>query len=596
VTGARGFERGVLLGDQPALDGSDPLGFDEIVAGLAGMILDSRASTPFTLGIEGAWGMGKSTLIGRLCKRLQEEDGVTTVMFNAWTADGGGVLEGLVKSVLNEMDPNVIRRSLRKEELITWARVVVSVAAGFLQLGNVVDTVWEKVASDPKARNDLRKLVGEAVEKWRAEVGDDRTLCIFVDDLDRCSPRGVLEVFEAMKLYLSVKGIVFVVGYDQAIVADLVLEEKGYSSKSIQSRDYIEKFIQIVYEVPRAITDRSHELVDSLLEESGTKELFGEAERQIVISGSGSNPRKIKRFINTFVLAYALEPQWRQFTAEDVVRLLLLRMQFREFLVLLEQPGGRDPVDEFLDYLDLRSALRRHNESERAEIQASIGKFNMSLGPEENYDAALARLEDNVDDEFVRCADRSELVGLLEGLRRSSDWDSLRAALASGELSLATDDSERAAQVPHQSIFKTEPSGLRVIWVDDAMEQNETILSELTALGVDVTRVSSTEELRLRLQGEFDLLISDINREGDPDAGFAAIEELRKESVQLPPIVVFFAMQVTASRKRRAAALEARLTNDPATLFEFVAEASLARRARQAEDILDSLVSNPGPG
>ena len=595
MTGARGFERGVLLGDQPALDGSDPLGFDEIVAGLAGMILDSRASTPFTLGIEGAWGMGKSTLIGRLCKRLQEEDGVTTVMFNAWTADGGGVLEGLVKSVLNEMDPNVIRRSLRQDELITWARVVVSIVAGFFQLGNVVDTVWEKVAADPKARNDLRKLVGEAVEKWRAEIGEDRTLCIFVDDLDRCSPKGVLEVFEAMKLYLSVRGIVFVVGYDQAIVADLVLEEKGYSSKSIQSRDYIEKFIQIVYEVPRAITNRSHDLVDSLLEESGTRELFGEAERQIVISGSGSNPRKIKRFINTFVLAYALEPQWRQFAAEDVVRLLLLRMQFREFLVLLEQPAERDPVEEFLEYRDVRSALRRHDEGERPEIRASMAKFNISLG-EESYDAALARLEDNVDDEFVRCADRSELVGLLEGLRQSSDWASLRAALASGELSLATDEPERAAQVPSQSFVKTGSSGVRVIWVDDAMEQNETMVSELTALGVDVTRVASTEELRLRLQGEFDLLISDINREGDPEAGFKAIEALRGESVQLPPIVVFFAMQVTASRKRRAAALEARLTNDPATLFEFVAEATLARQARYAVDILDQLPYNPGPG
>ena len=185
--------------------------------------------------------MGKSTLMGRLCIRLTGEEAVEPVLFNAWTADDGGVLEGLVKTVLNQLDPNVLRRALRNRKLMSGLQVATSVAAGFLGLGNVVNTLWSRVANDPRARNDLRQLVEEGVAAWRDERPDlpsGRLLCVFVDDLDRCSPEGVLEVFEAMKLYLDVPGVVFVVGYDQDIVSDLVLHKKGYSEQ-IKSRDYL---------------------------------------------------------------------------------------------------------------------------------------------------------------------------------------------------------------------------------------------------------------------------------------------------------------------------------------------------------------------
>ena len=47
--------------------------------------------------------MGKSTLMGRLCTARPAGAG-EPVVFNAWTADDGGVFEGLVKTVLHELD------------------------------------------------------------------------------------------------------------------------------------------------------------------------------------------------------------------------------------------------------------------------------------------------------------------------------------------------------------------------------------------------------------------------------------------------------------------------------------------------------------
>lgn len=188
----RGF---VLLGDQPYRGEADPLGFDGIVTDLATLIRSSRDSTPFTLGIEAPWGMGKSTLMSRLCDRIGEdkETGVTPVLFNAWTADEKGALEGLIKTVLNQLDPNVLRRALRNKKLISGLRFGLGLTAGFFGFGNVVDTFWSRVDADPRARNDLRKLVEEGVAKWREEqpgLAGRRMLCVFIHDLDRCSPKG----------------------------------------------------------------------------------------------------------------------------------------------------------------------------------------------------------------------------------------------------------------------------------------------------------------------------------------------------------------------------------------------------------------------
>ncbi len=240
----RGF---TLLGDQPHAGPEDPLGFRRAVEGIEGLILGSRDSTPFTLGIEGSWGVGKSTLMTALRERMTERPEITVAQFNAWTAEDGRVLEGFVKTVLSAVKPRYLRNALLKQKAFGLVRFGLSSAAGMIGQSRTVEKVWDAVASDPRARNELRDLVKVTVEDWRKSQGQaTRLLCVFVDDLDRCYPGVVLEVLEAMKLYLDVPGIVFVVGYDEDIVTEVVLRKKDYGEKTT-ARNYLEKFIQISY-------------------------------------------------------------------------------------------------------------------------------------------------------------------------------------------------------------------------------------------------------------------------------------------------------------------------------------------------------------
>jgi CheY-like chemotaxis protein len=563
-----------LLNDQPYSGADDPLGFERAVDGIETLILASRRSTPFTLGIEGTWGAGKSTLMSALRGRLAERPEITVAQFNAWTAEDGRVLEGFVKTVLNEIDPSVLRRVLRNELALNWARALVTLVAGPVGMSNAVDKIWDRVAADPRARNELRNLVEAAVKAWRdkmPELGDSRLLCVFVDDLDRCYPKVVLEVLEAMKLYLDVPGIVFVVGYDEDIVTDVVLRDKGYGDKTT-ARNYLEKFIQISYRIPRAEESQSETLIKALLQASGTARLIGETERRLILEGSSSNPRRIKRFINGFILVYELDPRWREFRPQSLVRILLLQMYFPEFARLLEDSSERDPAEEFLEYQEAWAILRREGSEEGQRKVVDKALFSHGLptseeGAGKSASQLLEMLEKNVPPVYPALASRADFISLVRSLFDSEDWGDLRKAFSGGALAQLV-----SAEIEEPIFGEGKYSGLRVLWVDDEMEGNRDLVATMTGLGAAMTIADNTEGMFAALAaGAFDVLISDIARGGDPEAGLTALERLREERPEdIPETVIFYAGRSTPVREERANALRAEIVVDPQVLLDYM--------------------------
>jgi CheY-like chemotaxis protein len=565
-----------LLGDRPHRGTEDPLGFEAVVQQLADLITRSREATPFTLGIEGTWGTGKSTLMGALRGQLEKDPGVTVAQFNAWTAEERRVLEGFVKTVLGAIEPHFLSRAFYRGKILGLLRFVVSAAAGVVGQSRTVDKLWEQVAADPRARNELRDLVGVTVDKWRKKSRGKgpRLLCVFVDDLDRCSPAVVLEVLEAMKLYLDVTGIVFVVGYDEDIVSDVVLRDKGYGEKT-QARDYLEKFIQTSYRIPPSLERQSKALVESLLGASGIGDLLGDGERRLVIEGSNANPRGIKRFINRFVLVYWLDPTWRDIDPRALVRALLLQMYFPEFVRLLERPSEDDPVAGFLEFAEVRDLLRREavqGEEQVRLVNEALGKRGLpNLGGEgRGARDLLPMLEEQVRVEFHPLAARPDFVALIRELRDDGDWEVLRVAFARGAL----------AQVAPSEVPREEPRwkrvgfyGLRVLWVDDRMENNTALIDELVERGAQVRTASDLEEAIAALEvAPAEVLISDVDREDDINAGFDDLRSVRaNRALELPPRVIFFTGLVTPLRVEEAQALKAVITSDPDKLLNFIA-------------------------
>jgi KAP family P-loop domain/TIR domain len=428
---ARASRSFTLLDDQPYVGDADPLGFDAIAGSLANLVLASRGSTPFTLGIEAGWGTGKSTLMRRVKAVLDRDPQITTVWFNAWTSNEGNALEGLIKSVLDRLDPSILRRAARNKRLLSWARALTLVGADWLRIGSIVDALWKEVAVDPKARNEIHALMEDAMERWAASnrgVPEERLLVVFVDDLDRCPPANVLQIFEAVKLYLDVPRLVFVIGYDPDVVSDAVLNMKQYS-EAITSHQYVEKIVQIVYRIPGISDAGSHELMHIYLAGSGTRELFDESATSLTIEQNERNPRRVKRFINSFVLEYGLDAEWEQLGPSTLVRVLLVDAYFPEFGRQLRSRSDIDPVDEFREYVFVREQLRR-KAGKDPEIWGRIQRFFESHGisTAEDLDHAqmLQMIEQELPETYPKLAMNQNSLSLLEGFGDADERQRIR--------------------------------------------------------------------------------------------------------------------------------------------------------------------------
>jgi hypothetical protein len=579
-----------LLGDQPHVEVDDPLGFDRIAADLTKLVLASRPSTPFTLGVDAGWGMGKSSLMRQLQTRLATEEGVHTVWFNAWTSEGGSVLEGLIKSVLDQIDPNILRRALRKKRMMSWVRVGASVVASWLRLGNLVDDFWKQVSIDPRARNEIQNLMIETMDRWRAKDNTalgDRLLVVFVDDLDRCSPTNVFELFEAIKLYLDAPGFVFVIGFDQGIISDSILTQKQYS-KSVTSQDYLEKIIQIGYRIPQPDDEQADKLMSSYVERSNTASLFDESAKSLVIERNARNPRRIKRFVNGFILEYGLDEDWKQLGAAALIKVLILHIYFPRFVRLFDERSERDPITEFLDFLKVRSTVRRRppeDSSEWSQVDEVFDTYALAH-PERTAQGSaedLQTLEQELPEPFVELAQDENFVSLINGLGDSVEREQLRRKLErrryAPEISTPVAGETVVSRVPEA--VELTLSGLRILWIDDNLEKNRSVIESVERRGARVDAVRTDEETvpYLRDGGEaIDVIVSDRPREPNLLLDAEGSSEMRDLGAQ-----VVFTSRVTPSLRRAADELGALgITNDPAELIAILEGEAAERREAPA--------------
>jgi CheY-like chemotaxis protein len=579
--GPRPTSQFTLLGDLPCVEEEDPLGFDAISAQLTSLVLASRGSTPFTFGINAGWGMGKSSLMRQLQRMLDAEDGIKTVWFNAWTAEGKSVLEGLIKSVLDQVDPNILRRTMRKRNLVKGLRLAASVIASWLRLGSLADEVWKRMSVDPRARNEIRDLMVSTMEEWMSKspnLSEGRLLVVFIDDLDRCSPGNVLQVFEAIKLYLDAPGFVFVIGYDPSVVTDAILDQKQYSA-STTGREYLEKIIQITFRIQQPDDEQVQRLMTACVERSHTAALFSDSSpRSLVIERNARNPRRIKRFINGFILEYGLDREWESLGAESLVKALILQTYFPSFAQLFDERAVRNPLTEFLDYIEVRAALRRQVSKDSAEwgkVEEIFASWELgtSLLEDVNYAQLLQTLEEDLPEPFTQLARDEKFVSLVQSMGGSPELELLRRKL---ERRRTTE--VRAAAVPESLLDLGEAAEvvslarLRVLWIDDNPEGNEGLIRRIQETGAVVTTCRDYDEAvsGLGAPNAVDVVISDITRSGDPQAGFKDVERLRTEVGYRGP-VVFYAGRITPARRKAGLAVGARgMTSDPVELLRIL--------------------------
>ena len=134
------------------------------------------------------------------------------------------------------------------------------------------------------------------------------------------------------------------------------------------------------------------------------------------------------------------------------------------------------------------------------------------------------------------------------------------AALTAATVSKTSPDSvAEAAKEAVETVEDLSPNSIRdisrstVLWVDDHPEYNEFERQALEALGVRFRTATSTGEALTALgTKKFNLIISDMDRPPDSQAGYTLLEKLRSSGDQTP--VMFYTSSASPEQQRDARA------------------------------------------
>ena len=238
---------------------------------------------PVTVGVFGDWGSGKSTVMKLARKTLDEDADILCVHFNGWLFEGyedakaailGTILDRLSdKKGLGAEAREAIGKLVERVNWFRMASLVGSAAmmthslspeATMLATGlQAVPNLEGVLKKAPEGENEIRRTIRGFETDFRKllETTGIRSVVVFIDDLDRCLPTTIMSTLEAIRLFVFVPGMAFVIAADERLVRRAVrqhfpdvtaedLEVQANYPSSDPGREYLEKLIQVPIHVP----------------------------------------------------------------------------------------------------------------------------------------------------------------------------------------------------------------------------------------------------------------------------------------------------------------------------------------------------------
>lgn len=394
----------------------------------------NRELTPSTIGLYGDWGSGKSSLMKLAQDRIEElskarkkkEDDTPKTLcieFNGWLFEGyEDTKTSLCGTILDKLDdeqrfgPEVANKAKDLIKKIDFKKLIgkgVKFGMDYLLTGGVgaltdltlssilnslkdksgsieakdIEDVLAKFKTEEKTRTEIKKFRDDF--KQLLEDSKVENVVVFIDELDRCSPDTVLDVFEAMRLFLFVDGMSFIIGADERLIQYAIKTKyKEVPGNNLDiGKEYLEKVIQYPVTIPQLNHAEVNQYLACLLleptlsEEEFNKflkivnsiepdteltiELLNEKEsgitekckadmalaRQIssVLAPSiNGNPRQCKRFLNTLAMRLSLAKARGVKLDKNILAKLMLAEYFNpEFFKAITKPENRELFKAF---------------------------------------------------------------------------------------------------------------------------------------------------------------------------------------------------------------------------------------------------------
>jgi hypothetical protein len=176
-------------------------------------------------------------------------------------------------------------------------------------------------------KNEIKKILNK---------NSNFKIVVFVDDLDRCSPKKTLEVLESIKVFLGMEGFIYIIGLSHDIVTKLI--DLEYKESGIKGEYYIKKIIQIPITLPKwdnqDIINLVKDFVNKEIIDSKYKPTIDE-NIELISATIENNPREIKLFLNNFIVASEIFSVSKGVIAKELLVIQATQLRWKKFYDLL---------------------------------------------------------------------------------------------------------------------------------------------------------------------------------------------------------------------------------------------------------------------
>ena len=255
------------------------------------LITKSDLEQSFTVGLEGKWGSGKTTVINSVKAKLSEDKNIVIIdSFDPWIyADQRAILIGFFETILKKSGIRTdIKHSRRLESLLK------AIYASDTTMDRLIKGVDLGLAPNPDIDiADIKTEIGEYIKSEGIKI------VFFIDNLDRVSSSDMILLFKMTAAIFDIPRVFYVLSYDRGRVNDIL-------EKTLElDPSYIEKIIQQEIKLPIIIENQKKDIfgltIKNILKYYGEVYEEGDVYESIIdiVCGKVKDIRSFKRYINT---------------------------------------------------------------------------------------------------------------------------------------------------------------------------------------------------------------------------------------------------------------------------------------------------------
>lgn len=229
----------------------DVLGRAVVARDFARAVRELDASQGVVVGVLGAWGHGKSSFVNLMREEFAQAPELPVVEFNPWVFSGDQQLTDVffreIAAELRLKDVSkfgVIAEGLDKYgDVLSPLGIIPWFGSWFDRAFKATKTAAAWWSDRKKGSRTFRDKVSDALKLL------EQPIVVVIDDIDRLTTPEIRDIFKLVRLTASFPNVIYVLAFDRRRV------EQALSEDGVPGRAYLEKILQLSFDVPTIPTE-----------------------------------------------------------------------------------------------------------------------------------------------------------------------------------------------------------------------------------------------------------------------------------------------------------------------------------------------------